>query len=177
MIYLVFVLAVASRFLMNSHLAGFSPVFGALLFSGAALRKRDAVWFPVMVLAVCDCLLTTQMYHMEVRWEHGITLLAFAAIAWSGAFLRHKLSSLRFVGCAIASSTAYFLISNFGVWLTPGTYPHTREGLVACYIAAVPYYRGSTLSTLIGGAVLFWAYELLRRRHHEQLEPAIGQAN
>jgi len=177
MIYLIFVLAVASRFLMNSHLPGFSPVFGALLFSGARLRKRDAVWFPGMVLAVGDWILTTRMYHMEVRWEHGITLLAFAAMAWSGAFLRHKLSALRFGGCAIISSTAYFLISNFGVWLTPGTYPHTREGLVTCYVAALPYYRSSSLSTLIGGAVLFWGYEFLRRRHHDkQLEPATAHA-
>jgi hypothetical protein len=174
MIYLILVLAVVSRFLMNSHLPWFSPVFGALLFSGATLRKRDAVWFPIMVLAVGDWLLTTHMYHMEVRWEHGITLLAFAAMAWSGTFLRQKLSAVRFTSCAIASSTAYFLISNFGVWLTPETYPHTLQGLLACYVAAVPYYRSSILSTLIGGAVLFLGYELLRRRHHEQLKPAIG---
>jgi uncharacterized protein DUF6580 len=177
MIYLIFALAVASRFLMDSHLPWFSPVFGALVFSGATLRKRDAVWFPVLVLAVGDCILTTMMYHMKVRWEHGITLLAFAAMAWGGTFLRHKLSTLRFIGCAIASSTAYFLISNFSVWLTPGTYPHTREGLAACYLAAVPYYRSSTLSTLIGGAALFCGYEFLRRRPHEQLKPAIGQAH
>lgn len=177
MIYLIFVVAVASRFLTDSHLPWFSPVFGALLFSGANLRKRDAVWFPVMVLAIGDWMLTTKTYHMEVRWEHSITLLAFAAMAWGGTFLRQRLSALRFTGCAIGSSTAYFLISNFGVWLTPGTYPHTREGFVACYLAAVPYYRSSTFSTLISGAVLFWGYELLRRRHHEQLEPAIGQAN
>lgn len=173
MIYFIFVLAVVSRFLMNSHLPGFSPVFGALLFSGARLRKRDAVWFPIGVLAIGDWILTTQIYHMEVRWEHGITLLAFAAMAWSGAFLRHKLSALRFGGCAIASSTAYFLISNFGVWLTPGTYPHTAEGLATCYIAALPYYRTSTLSTMIGGAVLLWSYELFRGKHDDkQLEPA-----
>lgn len=178
MIYLVFVLAVASRFLMNSHLPGFSPVFGALLWSGARLRKRDAVWFPVVVLAVGDWILTTQMYHMKVRWEHGIPLLAFAAMAWSGGFLRHKLSPLRFVGCAVVSSTGYFLISNFGVWLTPGTYLHTREGLVACYVAALPYYRTSSLSMLIGGAVLFWWHELLRRRHHDkQVEAATAHAN
>lgn len=177
MIYLIFVLAVASRFLIDSHLPGFTPVFGALLFSGARLRKRDAVWFPVMVLAAGDWILTTEMYHTDVRWEHGITLLAFAAMAWSGTFLRHKLSALRFMGCAIGSSTAYFLISNFGVWLTPGTYPHTRDGLVACYVAAVPYYRSSTLSTLIGGAILFWGYDLLLRRYHDQLKPAIGEVN
>lgn len=178
MIYLVFVVAVLTRFLMNSHLPGFSPVFGALLFSGARLRKRDAIWFPVMVLAVGDWILTAQVFHMEVRWEHAITLLAFGAIAWIGGLLRQNLSAFRFAGCAVAASTAYFMISNFGVWLAWGIYPHTREGLIACYVAALPYYRTSSLSTLVGGAVLFWGYEFLRRRHHDkQLERATSHAS
>ena len=178
MIYAVFVVAVLTRFLMNSHLPGFSPVFGALLFSGARLRKRDALWFPVVVLAIGDWLLTTQVFHMEVRWGHAITLAAFAAMAWIGGFLRENLSPLRFAGCAISASTAYFLISNFGVWIGWGMYPHTREGFVACYVAALPYYRTSSLSTLLGGAVLFSGYEFLRRRHHDkQLEPATARAN
>ena len=178
MIYVVFVVAVLTRFLMNSHLPGFSPVFGALLFCGARLRKRDAIWFPVVVLAVGDWLLTTLGFHMEVRWDHAITLAAFAAMASIGGFLRQDLSIFRFAGCAVAASTAYFVISNFGVWLGWGMYPHTREGLVACYVAALPYYRTSSLSTLVGGAVLFWGYEFLRRRNHgKQLEPATIHAN
>jgi len=57
-------------------------------------------------------------------------------------------------------------------------YPHTREGLVACYVAALPYYRSSSLSTLVGGAVLFWGYEFLRRRQHDkQFELATAHAN
>jgi hypothetical protein len=178
MIYITFVVAVLTRFLVNSHLPGFSPVFGALLFSGAYLRKRDAIWFPVVVLGVGDWLLTTQIFHMEVRWGHAITLAAFAAMALIGRFLRQNHSPLRFLGCAISASTAYFLISNFGVWIGWGLYPHTREGLIACYAAALPYYRTSLLSTLVGGAVLFWGYEFLRRRHHDkQLEPATAHAD
>jgi len=178
MIYLIFVLAVVTRFLMNSHLPGFSPVFGALLFSGARLRKRDAIWFPVVVLAIGDWILTTQVFHMEVRWGHAITLVAFAAMAWIGGLLRQNLSVVRFAACAVAASTVYFMISNFGVWLAWGVYPHTRDGLVACYVAALPYYRTSSLSTLLGGAVLFGGYEFLRRRHHDkQLEPATSHAS
>jgi hypothetical protein len=178
MIYVVFVVAVLTRFLMNSHLPGFSPVFGALLFSGARLPKRDAIWFPVAVLAIADRLLTTQVFHMQVRWDHVITLLALAAMAWIGSFLRENLSPLRFAGCAISASTAYFMISNFGVWIGWGMYPHTWQGFVACYVAALPYYRTSSLSTLVGGAVLCWGSEFLRRRHHDkQLEPATAHAH
>jgi hypothetical protein len=130
------------------------------------------------VLGIGDWLLTTQFFHVEFRWGHTITLVAFAAMAWIGGFLRQSHSPLRFAGCAISASTAYFLISNFGVWIGWGLYPHTREGLIACYVAALPYYRTSLLSTLVGGAVLFWGYEFTRRRHHDkQLEPATAHAS
>ena len=125
MIYVLFVLAALTRFLVNSHLPQFTPVFGALLFCGARLKQRDAIWFPVAVLAVTDWALTTKMYHLEAKWGDAITLLAFAAMAWIGGGLRKKLTIVRFAGCAAAGSTAYFLISNFGVWLAWGIYPHT----------------------------------------------------
>jgi len=176
MTYLIFVLSVSTRFLMNSHTPGFSPVFGALLFSGARLKKRDAIWFPVAVLGISDWFLTTRFYHMEVRWEHAITLLAFAAIAWIGGLLRQNFSALRFAGCSIAGSTAFFLISNFGVWMGWELYPHTWQGLTACYAAAVPYYRASLLSTMVGGAFLFWADEFLRKKYRKQRYSANAQA-
>jgi len=175
MIYLFFVLSVLAGLLSN-HLPGFTPAFGALLFCGARLKKRDAIWFPVLVLAIADWVATTQLFHMRVKWEHAITLVAFAAMARIGGMLRNNLTVWRFLGCSVAGSTAYFLISNFGVWLGWGVYPHTRGGLVACYVAALPYYRSSSLSTLVFGAILFWGYEFIRRRHHdEQFEPAPAQ--
>ena len=178
MTYLFFVVAVLAGFLVNSHLPGFSPVFGALLFTGARLKKRDAIWFPVLVLAINDWLLTTQVFHMEVRWAHTITLVAFASMSWIGGLLHTSSSPLKFGGCAIGASTAYFLISNFGVWIGWGLYPHTWPGLVSCYVAALPYYRSCSLSTLVGGAGFFLGYELLRRRHHgEQIEPATAHAS
>jgi hypothetical protein len=165
MTYLVFVLSAFTRFLTNLHMPGFSPVFGALLFSGARLKKRDAIWFPVVVLGICDWILITRFYHMEVRWEHSITLLGCAAMAWIGGLLRRSFSALRFGACAVAGATGFFLISNFGVWIGWGLYPHTQAGLVACYAAAVPYYRASLVSTLVGGAVLFWGYEFFGRKY------------
>lgn len=164
MIYLIFVLAVLTRFLFISHVPEFTPVFGALLFAGARLKKRDAIWFPATVLAICDWTLTTRIFHMEMKWEHSLTIVAFAAMAGIGGLLRHKLSVWKFGGAAVAGSTAYFLISNFGVWLGWGLYPHTWQGLATCYIAALPYYRHSLFSTAIVGALLFGVSELISRK-------------
>jgi len=178
MIYVIFVLAVLTRFVSNPHVPEFSPIFGALLFSAARLKKRDAIWFPVTVLAVCDWILTTRVFHLEMRWEHSITLVAFAAMAGIGGLLRNNLNVARFTGCAVAGPTAYFLISNFGVWLGWRLYPHTWSGLAACYVAALPYYRNSVLSTIVVGALLFAGDGLISRRlHGKHLESAAAPAS
>jgi len=43
MVYVMIILAILTRFIPHVH--NFSPVYGALLFGGAHLRKRDSIWF------------------------------------------------------------------------------------------------------------------------------------
>ena len=50
----------------------------------------------------------------------------------------------------------FFLVSNLGVWLAGHLYPRTFGGLIDCYIAAIPFFRGT-----IAGDWLFAASGLL----------------
>ncbi len=166
MAYMIFVLAVLTRFI--PHPWNFSPVFGALLFGGAKLGKRDSIWFPVAVLALSDLLLTTQVYGLKMRWAYGITWICFALITLLGRWLGRTVTVRRFLVAALAGPTIFYFISNFGVWIGFGLYPPTWEGLVACYVAALPYYRNSLLASLLFGAVLFGAYEYFQRKAGKQ---------
>ena len=55
----------------------------------------------------------------------------------------------------LASSTSFFLLSNFMVWIGWPAYPHTLAGLAACYTAAIPFYRNDVVSTAITAGALF----------------------
>ena len=111
MAYLMFVLAVLTRFI--PHPWNFSPVFGALLFGGARLPKRDFLWFPLAVLSVSDVLLTTQVYGMKMQWTYGLGSVAFAAVALIGRWMCREVTVRRFTAAAFAGPTAFYLISNF----------------------------------------------------------------
>src|SRR5215467_1892008 len=50
--YLIMVLATLSRFI--PHLWNFSPVYGALLFGGANMKKRESIWFSGLTLGISD---------------------------------------------------------------------------------------------------------------------------
>ncbi|MCI0355246.1 MAG: hypothetical protein L0099_09450 [Acidobacteria bacterium] len=160
--YLIVLLSVLSRFL--PHPWNFSPVFGALLFGGAHLKKRDSIWFPVALLAASDFVLTTQVYGMKMHWSHALVWVGYAVLALIGWWLRRRISIRRFTAAALAEPTAFYLISNFGVWLGFGTYPPTWEGLVACYVAALPFYRNSLVASFLFGGFLFGVYEMYRRK-------------
>ena len=43
----------------------------------------------------------------------------------------------------------FFLVTNFGVWWLGNTYPATLSGLGTCYIAAIPFFGRSLLSTSV----------------------------
>jgi len=165
--YLVILVAVVTRFI--PHLPNFSPVLAALLFGGAHLKRRDAIWYPLVLLAASDFALTTVVYRMNIGPNQCIIWLGFAVVAMIGYSLRARENVARISIAAFAGPTVFFLISNFGVWLGGhGTrmYPATWEGLAACYVAALPFYRNSLLATAAYTAVLFGATEIYGRRHH-----------
>ncbi len=62
----------------------------------------------------------------------------------------------------IAGAILFFVVTNFGVWLLFNTYPKNAHGLFQCYVAAIPYFRGTLCGDLIGSAILFGGDQLLR---------------
>src|SRR5207248_3331305 len=93
-----------------------------------------------------------------------VQLAAFASIALIGELLRHQAGWIRLAGACVASSLSFFVISNFGVWLGWNSYAHTWQGLVQCYVAAIPWYRQTLISTLIYAGLFFGCYEIYAGR-------------
>src|SRR5207249_957328 len=79
--------------------------------------------------------------------------------------LRERIGLRRFVSANVAGATAFYLISNFGVWAAWHSYPPTWKGLAQCYVAAIPFFGRTLGSSIIFSAVLFGAYEYWRRAY------------
>jgi len=62
----------------------------------------------------------------------------------------------------IAGSILFFLVTNFGCWLLDNAYPKSWAGLLECYIAGIPFFRGTLGGDLVGSAILFGGEQLLR---------------
>jgi uncharacterized protein DUF6580 len=174
MAYLIMILSVFSRF--APHAWNFSPVYGALLFGGARMNKRDTVWFPLLLLGASDFVLTNLIYHLRMGWEEVIQLAAFASIALVGWALRQRTTIPRFTAACLAAPLAFYMISNFGVWIGFQTYPPTWSGLIACYVAAIPYQGRVAASTAAFAGIFFGAEQLYAayRKRHQNINAISG---
>jgi hypothetical protein len=167
--YLLVLLAIAIRFLPFAgplnfipHSWHFTPLAASLLYFGARGPRRQ-MWIPVVLLAAADVVLTKFVYSYTLSWDVLVTWAWYAAIVWLGTNLKEKSGFWRVIVAALASSASFFLISNFMVWVAwSGMYPKTLSGLVTCYTAAIPFFRGTVESDLFFSVAFFGTPVLAR---------------
>lgn len=150
------------------HPPNFSPVEAMALFGGAYFASRAwAVLVPLAGMFVSDLALglINGGNYSEYFLGAGF-LLVYAAIVLStllGFGLRGKVSGARVLGYSLAGSVLFFLVTNFGAWLSIPAYPKTPAGLASAYAAGLPFFQWTVLGTLFYAAALFGGFALLRR--------------
>lgn len=147
--------AVFLRFL--PHPPNFTPIAALALFSGVIFRDRfPALAMPLCIMLVSDLFLGL---HSTILFVYG----AFALMVLMGRALKSRVSVGYIAGGGITGAMLFFIITNFGVWLTSAMYPLTWQGLVAAYIAAIPFLHNMILGTLFYSAVFFGLFYLAER--------------
>src|SRR3954469_21842306 len=137
LIALLSAIAAAAALRLVPHPPNFSPIDAMALFSGAYLGRRGLAFAPPLgALLLSDLLLG---FYSGMQFQY----LSVALIVLLGWFALSRVSVLRLGIAAVASSMLFFTVSNFGVWLASGMYPHTVGGLAACYVAAVPFFQNT----------------------------------
>ena len=147
------------------HPPNFSPIAAMALFSGAYLPRRALAFAaPFGALILSDLLLGG--FYPGIAFVYasfGLTVL----IGWA---LARRKTPFTILGAALSSSMLFFVITNFGMWLFSGFYPRTSEGLVACYVAAIPFFQNTLAGDLVFAALLFGGFAVA-----ERLLPALRQ--
>ena len=133
---------VASRVI--PHPPNFTPVLAVAVFAPYFVRDIwIAIALPLVAMVAADLIIGL---HSSMLWVYG----AVAASVVLSHLLRKTGPKLaRLCGLAFSSSLLFFIVTNFGVWLGSGFYPLSAEGLMACYIAALPFFGNTLASTLI----------------------------
>lgn len=145
------------------HPANFAPIAAISIFGGAVLPKRVAIWVPLVAMMISDAVIGFYSL-MPLIWACYL-LIALASSHWlrsGNLFTGVKLTA--------ASSLFFFIVTNFGVWLTSGMYSRTWSGLLDCYTLALPFFRNTFLSDVLYTVALFGIYALAARRRSVSAE-------
>src|SRR5579864_1923578 len=149
------ILAAALR--IAPHPWNFTPVGAMALFSGAVLKdRRLAFLFPMLALFAGDVFIG---FHKLMPVVYASFLLSVAIGFW----LRDRRTIARIGLATVVGAVQFFIIVDLGVWAFMSTYPHTWQGLLVCYVAAIPFLWNMLASDALYAALLFGGYALAER--------------
>jgi hypothetical protein len=80
-----------------------------------------------------------------------------------GFLLRRRRRLLPIAGATLASSLLFFIITNFAVWASGALYPRTAIGLLACFVAAIPFFQNTLLGDAVYSVILFGGFAFAER--------------
>ena len=152
------------------HIPNFSPLGAICLFGAANFhRKWQAFFIPIFATWIGDLYLNNYVYNQGQEdfiwfyqgfyWQY----MSYVIIALLGLILfKNKINASKILGGAIGASLLFFFISNLGVWTIGKMYPKSFSGLINCYIAGLPFIKGTLIGNLFYTPIMFYSYFMLQ---------------
>ena len=139
-LFIILALAIAR---IIPHPPNFTPVLALTLYTSIYFGLRSSP-FVILAFALSDYFLG---FHQLLIFTWG----SLAIISVIGMFGKSFLSRLSLL---FLSSIIFFVCSNFGVWLFSEFYTKDLEGLLQCYVLAIPFFTNTLISTFVFGILL-----------------------
>ena len=158
---LILILALAK---LIPHPPNFTPIIAVAIMSGYFFRNIY-LSFAILLISMLLADVFIGFYNNMLFVYLSLFLIAFVFFKISKKINFKNLFVYSFIGSLI-----FFIISNFGVWAlgSPGAYDvaygKNLNGLVECYILAIPFFGNTFLSTLIFSYPAIFIYKSLAPR-------------
>ena len=131
------------------HPPNFTPIVAVAIMSGYLFKNIYLSFATLLVsMLVADAFIG---FYENIFFVY-LSLLFLVYIFYK---LGRKINLKNLFLYSFAGSILFFIITNFGVWLlgSPGLdnvpYEKNLQGLIKCYILAIPFIKNTVLSTLI----------------------------
>lgn len=170
----ILLIVIASLYrIMPGRPYGFAPMIAMAIFGGAVIKdKKFAFLLPLLAMFVSDGLYQL-LYINGVGSIPGfyegqfLNYLLFGGLTVFGFFIKN-FNVKRIAIASLSAPTAYFLVSNFLVWISASPLaglarPKTFDGLLMCYADGLPFYPWSVASTFVFSAVFFGSYYFMTK--------------
>ncbi len=163
---LLLLVAVAAFLRMFIGIPNVSPIAAIALFGATYIKRKElAVVLPLVILLISDIIIGLYSPLLMI----GV-YSSFVFIALLGFVLRRNVNVATVIGSSLISSVIFFLVTNFVVWAEGIWYPLTVDGLIRCYVMALPFFKYEVAGTLVFSGLFFVTYALVFRFSPKQAE-------
>lgn len=152
--FLLLIVAILSRFL--PHPPNFTAVGASALYSGKYIRGPWAYFVPIVAMLISDLFLGL---HTTMPFVYGSFIVSIVL----GRTLIKRRGWLNTGLTTMIGSVIFYLVTNFGVWLTTPLYPHNLAGLAQCYLLALPFFAWTLLGDITFVALFFTITEFTQQ--------------
>jgi hypothetical protein len=156
---IVFFIGIGVLSRIVDHIPNFTPIVGISLFIAYLWNRLYSSFFVITTMFISNLILGYEFDKIQ-----GSVYLSFLIPVILGRLIQKTKNEsykyLTIVGISIISSTLFYFITNFAVWLWSGMYDHTLNGFILCYELALPFYRNTLLGDLFSSIFIFSVYDL-----------------
>nr|WP_315420476.1 DUF6580 family putative transport protein [uncultured Pedobacter sp.] len=150
--------------------ANFSSIGAVALFGGVYFKDHlKAFAFPILSLFLSDFILSITIFS---KYSSGFlyegwywTYIAFALMVLVGRVLLKNVSLVNLLASTLAIVLIHWIVSDIGVWLDNPAYTQDLAGFWVCLVKAIPFEIRFLEGTVIYGALLFGAFEILKAKY------------
>jgi len=150
------------------HPWGATPNLAILFAIGKQLSKRQTILFGILTIVAADILINiSHGYALFGTWAL-FTYSGWAVIALiCSTDYTKQLSSIHTkLGFIVTSSIAFWVWTNFGVWLCSPIYERSILGLTECFTMGLPFLKYSLIGNIIWSAILLSAIQYSTKKYH-----------
>ena len=141
-IYSILFVGILVQMRLMPHPHNFTPILAAGIFAGFYFRH-----FYLSLFIIIFSMFIGDLY-LGFHDTMFFTYISLTAAVALGLFIKQfKFSEIIFGG--LVSSVCFFLITNFGAWMTLDMYEKNFEGLISSYILAIPFFKNTLISTFL----------------------------
>ena len=143
------------------HEANFTSLGAVALFAAFTLRQTWLAYLaPTAALLLSDIGLNLTDENYAFGWINLFVLGAFCLTVFGGRYLGNA-TPAKIAGGALASAIVFFIVTNFGAWVTGlSGQPMTFTGLTGAYVAGIPFFWKTLAGTALYSLALFGALRL-----------------
>jgi len=151
------------------HPGNFTPIIAIALFGASKFRGSKLLTFsiPLIAMLITDIFLNKIMMGAWSLTYPGVAynyMALFGVIALGMMIFKNNKKFLRKTSTSIVGGNLlFFLISNFGVFMTFSLYPASPQGLLAAYVAGLPFLLNQLAATIVWSGVLFGSDALINK--------------